>query len=230
MAWLATAAALTVTELALAEPAAPARHFSASFEYEAAPGCPSSDDFRAAVVGRLGFDPFSQEASLHVLAMISQGERPLEGRLEWRDAQGNWAGDQTFRARNDDCAELARAMGLALAVQIHLLEAGEPLEASTPGTAGGGTSPSAKGASATGAPAAAVPTPASSDTKTSEEPAANGRDAAGEPIAWSFAIGGGGALGLGMSPGPTALGRVFGTLGYGFLSFELAGELSTETS
>jgi hypothetical protein len=230
MAWLTAAAALTATALTRAESSAPARHLSAALEYVAPPKCPSSDDFRGAVIGRLGFDPFSQEAALHVLATISTSERPLEGRLEWRDAEGNWAGDQTFRAHNDDCAELARTMGLALAVQIHLLEAGEPLEGSNPRTADGKVSASATGASATDAPAAAVPPAATSNAKVSDEPAPSGSDASASSTPWSFAIGGGGALGLGMSPGPTMLGRVFGTLAYGFLSFELGGELSTETS
>jgi len=52
-------------------------------------------------------------------------ERALDGRLEWRDAGGSWAGDQTFPLVTADCQRLTRAIAFALAVQLQLLATGE---------------------------------------------------------------------------------------------------------
>ena len=45
----------------------------------------------------------------------------MGGRVEWRDASDQWEGERTFSARNESCAEMARAMALATAIQIDLL-------------------------------------------------------------------------------------------------------------
>jgi hypothetical protein len=227
-AWIAAAAVLMATGLAEAEPSGAQRHFSASLEYSAPSPCPQGTDFKAVVVSRLGFDPFGEDAPVRVFAVIAARERPLEGRLEWRNVEGNWAGDQTFRAENDDCEELARTMALALAVQIHLLASGEEQESVK--SADDHRDASTTSAPVTQTPAAPATTEAKADASASSDGGSNGSEASRDKVPWSFAVGGGGSLGLGMSAGPTALGRVFGSLGYGFLSFELGGELSTETS
>jgi hypothetical protein len=175
------------------------------------------------IVGRLGFDPFVDNASQHVLVLIAAGEPRLEGRIEWRDAKGKWAGDQTFPARNDVCAELARAMGFALAVQIHLLAAErapiQPLPA--PSQPGHEASPPGKSSAA---PPGAVAARAAHDASPAE-PTASDRS-----VPWSFAAGAGGSLAVGMSPGVMPLGRVFGSIAYGAASFELGGEISTQVN
>jgi hypothetical protein len=227
-AWIAAGTVLTATGLAEAEPSGAQRHFSASLEYTAPSPCPKSSDFKAVVVSRLGFDPFGEDAPVRVFAVISARERPLEGRLEWRNVEGNWTGDQTFRAENDDCEELARTMGLALAVQIHLLASGEEPDS----VKSGAEHRDASTTSAPVTPTVTVPAAAEAkaDASASSDGGSNGSEASHNDVPWSFAVGGGGSLGLGMSADPTALGRVFATLGYGFLSFELGGEVSTETS
>jgi len=45
----------------------------------------------------------------------------MGGRVEWRDANDQWQGERTFSSRNESCAQMARAMALATAIQIQLL-------------------------------------------------------------------------------------------------------------
>jgi hypothetical protein len=206
-----------------AQSSAPDGMFSASIAYTAPATCPSSEDFKAVVVARLGFDPFSESAPRHVLVSISEGEQALDGRLEWRDAQGEWAGDRTFPARSNDCPELVRTMGFALAVQIHLLMTGQPPATTNDRPADEIHNPLAEGAKASGPPAAAASTPDTrADVGTHEKARSGAR--------WAFALGAGASLGAGMSPSPTVLGRLFGSAALGRVSFEVGGEISTETS
>jgi hypothetical protein len=70
---------------------------------------------------RLGYDPFSESATGSVQVRVGAGNSGLEGRVEWHDNAGNWAGERVFPSRTQDCPQLIRAMGFALAVQIQLL-------------------------------------------------------------------------------------------------------------
>ncbi|HEV8549413.1 MAG TPA: hypothetical protein VGQ57_10300 [Polyangiaceae bacterium] len=234
--WLAGAAWLAAPRLAQAEPHPAARPFSASLEYVAPATCPRASDFTAIVVQRLGFDPFSENASRHVLVLISAGEHTLEGRIEWRDASGSWAGDQSFPVHHEDCAELARAMGFALAVQIHLLAAGEESARSATGTAAtgasAGTAAAGAGAGSSESPSGASGAPRPVPPAQKSTPAGpSASQVNGEPRErWAFALGAGGGLGLGLSSTVTPLGRVFGGAARGFLSFELGAELGAKTS
>lgn len=113
--------AICVSLLVAAEPQARAAMFSVSLEYGGGTGCPEAAEFKAVVVGRLGYDPFIETAPDHVLVHIARRGSAMDGRIEWRDSGGRWAGDQTFSAVTTDCVRLARSMGFALAVQIQLL-------------------------------------------------------------------------------------------------------------
>ena len=55
-----------------------------------------------------------------VVRLYPTGSR-MGGRVEWRDASDQWEGERTFSARSESCAEMARAMALATAIQIDLL-------------------------------------------------------------------------------------------------------------
>jgi hypothetical protein len=213
---------LGATRIAQAQPTAPASGFSASVEFVAPPHCPSASDFEAVVVGRLGFNPFEDGAAHDVLVTITPSARGLEGRLEWRDANGKWAGDQAFPAHTRDCADLTRAMGFALAVQLTLLMTGESKAGSNAASADDGVSAPPETRRPAPSPSKAV-APAQLDAE-------GGRDAARPGQRWTPGLGAGGSFAVGLSPGVTALGRVFGSLARGRGSVELGAELSTLSS
>lgn len=95
--------------------------FTVNLDYERANGCPDAKEFKALVESRLGYEPFSERASDHVLVRIAPGGAGLNGSIEWRDSTGRWIGDQTFPLASTDCHRLARTLALALTVQIRLL-------------------------------------------------------------------------------------------------------------
>ncbi len=190
-----------------------------ALEYSAVSECPDAAEFRATVVGRLGYDAFREGVSSRVAVDIAPREHGLEGRIEWRDAEGNWEGDRTFPSRTDDCRELARAMAFALALQIQFsADQHTPAEANAPAPAG--TEP------ATQAPvaAAAPPAPAS---KPPEVTGPNQAVETPEPGVRPTIIVGGGALGgFGLSPGVVPHARLFGSLAWPLWALELAAEIT----
>jgi len=221
--WFAVVALLGAPHVAHSQPKASEPAFSASLEYVAPGHCPTSDDFRTIVIARLGFDPFVDKAPEHVLVSIAEHEPTLVGRIEWRDEKGRWAGDRTFPSRTNDCADLARAMGFALAVQINLLATGQSPDAFPDGTPAT-TAPAAPETQASSPRPVVVP----ATTADSDAGAASGAsEASGVP--WTFGVGAGASLAVGMAPSVLVLGRLFGTVARGPLSFELGGELSAQT-
>ena len=148
----------------------------------------------------------------------------LDGRIEWRDSSGKWAGDQSFPLISNDCLQLARAMGFALAVQIQLL-------AKTGAAANPEIAPLAETVPPADAPPP-QPTPAPPvvtgpsngpttvpGATTAAPPATRGP----RPV---FAMGAGPSVGFGMSSAPVLLGRVFGALSWQHVSLELAAVVS----
>lgn len=193
-----------------------------TLEYDAVPGCPEVRDFKAVVVGRLGYDPFRESAPDRVLVRIAPRGRAIQGRLEWRDATGRWAGDQTFPSRGGDCGELVRAMGFSLALQIQLLAI-----ASAPPDSSADTTPNPDRPAH--APPPPVPAPPAVTPPSSERRAVPGVTEMAEsnrrarPI---LAIGAGASAGFGLSSSTILLSRLFGTIAWSHLSMELAAELS----
>jgi hypothetical protein len=126
--WAGLACAATLCASLLAQAAAQddAGPLVVTLDYAALPGCPDGSEFRAIVVGRLGYDPFRESAPNRVIARIVPRSPAYEGRIEWRDAQGKWEGDRTFPSRSADCRELVRAMAFALALQIQLSATASP--------------------------------------------------------------------------------------------------------
>jgi hypothetical protein len=84
--------------------------------------CPSAADFRREIVRQLGHDPFRDPAPRRVVVRLYSAGARMGGRVEWRDAHDEWAGERTFSSRNEGCAQMARAMALATAIQIQLLD------------------------------------------------------------------------------------------------------------
>ena len=173
---------------------------AASLDYLAASGCPAVDDFEAVVESHLGYSPFRVDALRHVIVRIERSDRLIEGRVEWRNDTGGWAGERAFPSRSGDCGELARAMGFALALQFQLLAADAPPAAPPPPPTVSASPPSALGPP--------------------EAPAAAAR------LRPSIAVGAGASAGVGLSPEITALGRLFGSLTWSHVAVELAAEMS----
>ncbi len=125
----AGAAALAVVGLLCASPARANGELLVSLDYQTDPaltGCPSAAEFRKAVVRQLGHDPFRENAPRRMVVRLSPTGARMAGRVEWRDANDQWEGERTFSSRNGSCADMARAMVLATAIQIDLLAMAEP--------------------------------------------------------------------------------------------------------
>jgi hypothetical protein len=177
---------------------------AAQLDYTAAPGCPAVDDFEAIVDGRLGYRPFRDDAPERVIVRIESTGRTLQGRLEWRDVAGAAIGEQLFPSRSGDCAELTRAMGFALALQIQLMAA----------TAAENPPP--------------PPPPAPAVTKVTPPPPVAPPPVAeiGRRSGPSVLVGVGAAAGLGVSADPVAIGRLFATVVWSRVAVELGAELT----
>ncbi len=171
-------------------------------DYQVGPGCPTVDNFEAVVTQRLGYTAFRDAAPNLVVVRIESGGRTLEGHLEWRNETGTAIGEQTFPSRSGDCAELARAMGFALALQIQLMAASVAEAPAAP------PSP------------AIVPPPVrlesgpvqAPETATAQEP-------------WLL-VGAGAFAGVGLSSGATGVGRLFATASWQRFALELGGEVT----
>lgn len=120
----ACSAVLALVVVFFARPTRARADLLVSLDYQTDPalaGCPSAADFRKAIVRQLGHDPFRESAPRRMLVRLYPTGPRMGGRVEWRDASDQWEGERTFSARNESCAEMARAMALATAIQIDLL-------------------------------------------------------------------------------------------------------------
>ena len=194
--------------------------FYVNLEYEGAKGCPDAKEFEALVGAPLGYDPFSERASDHVLVQIAPDGDALNGSIEWRDSTGKWIGDQTFPLASTDCRRLVRTLALALTVQIRLL-------ATTSGP-NHGIHSSESVAHPPEAPAPKPsPPPPLPVLRPSEPPTAPGGQASSAREPWPvFTLSTGPSVGFGMSADPILLGRVLGSVGWRSVSLELAAEAS----
>lgn len=201
---------------AWAKPAA----FFVALDYQPVPNCPGAEQLEAAVVARLGYDPFVEDAPHHVSVLVSPKANSLEGRIEWHDADGQWAGDQSFSMASGDCVRLTRTMALALAVQIQLLRDLRATAASdSEQTSDAKSSPK----SAAEAPRAKPSNESTSPSSSSESPDASAVRSTAKPGASPvFALGLGAAVGFGMAPDPLVLGRIFGQLSWQRATIQLA--------
>jgi hypothetical protein len=136
----ACSAALALVVVLCAGPAS--AELLVSLDYQTDPaliGCPGAADFRKAIVRQLKHDPFRENAPRRMLVRLYAAGSRMAGRVEWRDASDQWEGERTFSSRAESCAEMARAMALATAIQIDLLALPEqvapekpPIEAKPP--------------------------------------------------------------------------------------------------
>jgi hypothetical protein len=196
---------------------------AAQLDYAAAPGCPGVDDFQALVNGRLGYRAFRADATDRVIVRIQSAGRALEGRLEWRDAAGEAIGDQLFPSRSGDCAELTRAMGFALALQIQLMAAtvGESRSAPPPAPPASAAVPNVP------APVPSIVPPPAAQIRDAASAASDTTSHPGGPF---VLVGVGAAAGFGVTSDPVALGRLFATAAWSHVAVELAGEVSVPST
>ncbi len=72
--------------------------------------CPNESSLRAAAVARLGYDPFVHAARATVSVTITRGGRGLKGEIRVEESSG-------------DCAELGKAMALAISIAADAMRA-----------------------------------------------------------------------------------------------------------
>jgi hypothetical protein len=173
-------------------------------EYSAEPslGCPSAGELRAGVVSQLGYDPFTSDVSeprLRVaIAKLTDG---TEAQIEWVDRAQQSEGERRLTSSDSDCAELARSLPFALAVQIQLHTSERPQPA----------------------PVAPVPNRV--------RPTERKRHVVAEPpkARRAVLVGAGALLRHGMNPGFNPGLRVFGVLSREPWSLELSGHATLPT-
>jgi hypothetical protein len=200
-------------------PAAPsASPLTVALEYGAAAGCPDAAQYKAVVSSRLGYDPFRDGMPDRVSVRITARGRDYEGRIEWRDAQGNWVGDRTFPSHSEDCGELARAMGFALALQIQLSPPASPVPKPTAVP----PEPPVQASEASPPPEVRGAPPAAGKERVEHE-AVGVPPARGAPP--EFSVGLGSLLVFGASSDPVPFGRAFGSVGWPHFLLELGAEV-----
>jgi hypothetical protein len=88
--------------------------------YSRSPGthCPAEIELRLSIVARLGYDPFSPQASRVILARVERRARQLIGTVELVDAEGASSGRRELFAARGHCSELARALALSVSLTI----------------------------------------------------------------------------------------------------------------
>lgn len=208
--------------------------------------CWDESEFRRAVAQSIGYDPFRSGAALSVDVHVGESAALVDGRVEWRNAEGASLGERRFRAKDGDCRALLTEMSFAVGLQIELLrprrESGTPASGApaSGAPAPGGTTPPP---SSSPPPAPAQPgtqppkTPSSKPppASTASEVATTERDlSAGESAAsaadFRFWLGLGPALAFGAAPSVTGHGRLFAGARRGMLSLELGAEATLEVT
>ena len=161
---------LAAVALLAASPAHAGGEILVSLDYQtdpALPECPTAADFRREIVRQLGHDPFRESAPRRVAVRLYPAGSRLGGRVEWRDANDEWEGERTFSSRNESCAQMARAMALATAIQIQLLAHVETDSLAKPADYSKSTRPAVGDVK----PAVVSPTPPSGAVASSPTPA-----------------------------------------------------------
>jgi hypothetical protein len=89
-----------------------------------AEGCPDAPALRRAITAQLGRDPFADDGRDAMALDVRRAKKQLRARIELREEDGAVRGARELRG--DDCAELAPAMTLAIAMAIDALAGSRP--------------------------------------------------------------------------------------------------------
>ncbi len=179
---------------------------SVHLQYEVEPalrGCPSTSDFRAVVARKLGYDPHTTDAPLHVEVRLASSQEGLSGTVEWRRAGGTPLGKRRFSAQRGNCRDLASMMGFVVAVQLQMMTgetapAVQPAGSGRPSPLADESPPTAEPDNRSGAPRSGF-----------ETPRAHPEDSRAPPTSPALLAGSGPSVGLGVGPEPTLQGRLF---------------------
>lgn len=169
--------------------------------YTGADGCPAEPGLRAAVVARLGRDPFRDDALRTLTAAVRRTSRGLRAAVELREAGGAVVGARRLSTADDDCDELVAALALAISIAIDPQSRLRPT--ATPPLAPPPAPPPQAGAP----PAQPPPPPALLEPPIVEPPIALPLPAALPSPApaspWRFRLRGGAHVPFGLLPGST---------------------------
>ncbi len=220
-----------------AEPA-DALYVSLDYEVEgSAERCWDEPAFRRAVAKSVGYDPFRSEAALSVDVHVDASAALVDGRVEWRNAEGASMGERRFRAKDGDCTTLLTEMSFAVGLQIELLRPRQKgSTTASPALVPGTTTPSTSTSSSpTPAPPPKKPPSEQPSASTSADGATAERDlsASGSSASaedWRFWVGLGPSVAFGAAPSVTGHGRLFVGARRWQLSLELGAEGTIEVT
>ncbi len=124
--------------LGLASPAVSASRRTARLEHSRSAGaeaCPDEQALRAAVAARLGYDPFTPDASMLIAVAVDSSADGLRATVRLVTEAGRTA-ERSIVSRSTDCRELAESTALAIALaidpQMSLRARREPATAQAP--------------------------------------------------------------------------------------------------
>jgi hypothetical protein len=80
--------------------------------------CPAEDSLRAAAVERLGYDPFNALGRVAVSVTITRTARGLRGEIRVDDPAREVVSSRAIESSSGDCAELGKAMALAISIAV----------------------------------------------------------------------------------------------------------------
>ena len=209
----------------LASPSSPVNAASGTFvalSYDAEPraDCVDEGEFRRMVTSQLGYDPFRPAADTRVRISISVADPGFEARIAWTQASGEPVGERAFRSRSTDCHVIAANVAFAIAVQVQLIELGNPPSAAASESDVPDPTARQKQAALESNERPPEPTQRPSISAEVERPPAPASPL--PPV--QLAIGMGPAVGLAVAPSPTAVGRLFLVARVGRFSAEVAGD------
>jgi len=178
-------------------------------------GCVGDDELRRMVTGQLGHDPFRPDAEQTIAIRIAKTETGFQGRIVWTEADGRPVGERLLSSRSRDCHEIAANIAFAVVLQLQLVDRQAANDAGA------------------AVPDAERPPPKAGDEgnrppATSEPPGlaaeAPAVPAQAPPARLLLAVGAGPAVGMGLTPDVTAVGRLFVVGRFGRLSAEIAAD------
>jgi len=80
--------------------------------------CPDERALRDEVGARLGYEPFTPDASSLVVVVFRREGATLRGTVQMRDAAGNVKGERTLASSHGDCEELASTTALTISILL----------------------------------------------------------------------------------------------------------------
>jgi hypothetical protein len=128
-AWPRKLLGIWLLALGLAWPGSAPAEEKARLVYVRGPGtdeCPAEVDLRLLVMARLGYDPFSPQASRVVISRVERRGDRLVSNLEVIDEVGMSTGQRELIAQPGRCGELARALALSISLAIDPERASQP--------------------------------------------------------------------------------------------------------